>query len=93
MKTARAFAIVTVQDPEQGGTVEVQMYRHENGGIFGIDASFLTNGGVFDLVDPTDEDSDPIIPDPFAVAVAGESLRVRLSETRAWYNGPREAIS
>ena len=45
MNKAIWFEDVTVTDPVSGGEVKVSMYRHENGGIFGIDASFLTNGG------------------------------------------------
>jgi len=82
MNKAYAFALITVTDPETHLSVEVQMYRHENGGIFGIDASFLTNGGMYQLADPEDEDSDAIIPDPFvdATDLEYDSFKVQLQE-------------
>lgn len=37
--------------------VEVSMFIHENGGVFGIDSSWI--------IQCTDEDTYPVIPDPF----------------------------
>lgn len=45
-------------DPDTGGHVEMAIYKHENGGMFAIDASYL------DQVAEDDDDSY-IIPDPF----------------------------
>jgi len=51
------FAEITVIDPDTKGEVEVSMFKHENGGIFGIDTSYI------DQCLP--EDGDCFIPDPF----------------------------
>jgi hypothetical protein len=60
MKTAKFIKEITVIDPDSKGEVEVEIYKHENGGIFGIDSSFL------DQCVNTDEFDRPIIPDPFS---------------------------
>ena len=44
---------ITVKDPDTGGDVVLEVYKHENGGIFAIDSSYL------------DQVSDTIT-DPFA---------------------------
>lgn len=41
MKTAKFVKEVTVTDPETGGDVQISIYKHENGGVFGIDSSYL----------------------------------------------------
>ena len=74
------FTKVDVTDPT-GAVVELSVYLHENGGVFAIDSSFLTNGGDYELVDQEDDDSDAIIADPFAFT--GEidpRFKVQLSE-------------
>ena len=48
---------VEVIDPDTGGVVHVSIYKHENGGLFGVDSSYI------EQVAP--EDSDAIY-DPFA---------------------------
>jgi len=50
---------IKVKDPDQFGSVELSVYKHENGGMFAIDSSFL------DQVARTDEYDRPILPDPF----------------------------
>jgi len=57
MNRAKMFAEITVIDPDTKGEVEVSMFKHENGGIFGIDTSYI------DQCLP--EDGDCFIPDPF----------------------------
>jgi hypothetical protein len=32
---------VKVKDPDSGGTVHMAVYKHENGGMFAIDSSFV----------------------------------------------------
>jgi hypothetical protein len=32
---------ITVKDPDTHGTVHMEVYKHENGGMFAIDSSFL----------------------------------------------------
>lgn len=55
--TAKFIKEITVTDPDSGGDVEVTIMKHEGGGIFGIDSSFL---------DQCFEDDEEIkIPDPF----------------------------
>jgi hypothetical protein len=59
-RTAKFVAEIVVTDPDSGGLVEVEIYKHENGGMFGMDSSFL------DQCVNTDEFDRPIIPDPFS---------------------------
>ena len=60
MKTAKFVKEITVIDPDTQGEVELTVYKHQNGGMFAIDSSFL------DQVVNTDEFDRPIIPDPFS---------------------------
>lgn len=32
---------ITVIDPDTKGEVEISIYKHQNGGMFGIDSSFI----------------------------------------------------
>ena len=32
---------ITVQDPDTGGDVELAVFKHECGGIFAVDSSFI----------------------------------------------------
>ena len=48
---------VTVKDPDSGGYVEMTVMKHENGGMFAVDSSYLDQ--CFD------DDTDPMIQDPF----------------------------
>jgi len=66
MKKAYFVTEITVIDPDSKGEVEVAMYKHENGGMFGVDSSFL------DQVVNTDDFDRPIIPDPFSDSEAEE---------------------
>jgi hypothetical protein len=50
---------ITVIDPDTLGEVHLEIYKHENGGMFGIDTSYV------DQV-PPDESIELCIPDPFA---------------------------
>jgi len=50
---------IKVIDPDSKGEVELSVYKHENGGMFAIDSSFL------DQVARTDDFDRPIISDPF----------------------------
>lgn len=60
MKKAYYVKEVTVTDPDSKGEVELTVYKHEGGGMFAVDASFL------DQVVNTDDFDRPIIPDPFS---------------------------
>lgn len=44
---------ITVNDPEIGVDVQLEVYRHPNGSIFAIDASYLEQN--------FDDDEDPVI--------------------------------
>lgn len=57
MNTAKFVQEITVIDPDSKGQVELSVFKHENGGIFAIDSSYLDQ--CFE------DDVDPIIPDPF----------------------------
>ena len=45
----------TVTDPENGGEVEMTLFKHENGGMFALDASFI---------DQVLDEDKPVILDP-----------------------------
>jgi len=47
---------IVVEDPDTGNLIEMEVYKHENGGMFAIDSSFL---------DQRDHEEDSI-PDPFS---------------------------
>ncbi len=81
------FKNITVIDPETDGEVEVALYRHDNGGIFGMDTAFLVdNNGDFETLDPEDDDSDAILLDPFQPAHDHPNdVKVRLLEV-----GPKD---
>jgi hypothetical protein len=59
MKTAKFVKEITVIDPDSKGEVNLSVYKHEGGGMFAIDSSFL------DQVVRTDDYDRPIISDPF----------------------------
>lgn len=57
MNTAKFVEEITSTDPDSGGLVEIDLFKHEqSGGMFGIDASYLDQ--CFE------DDEDPIIDDP-----------------------------
>jgi hypothetical protein len=59
MTTAKLIQTIKINDPE-GGEVEVDIFKHSNGGIFGLDASYI------DQELNLDDEGPIIIPDPFA---------------------------
>ena len=61
---ARRITTVTVIDPDSDGPVDVDIYKHANGGLFGIDASYLAAGSPR-VVDADDDDADALVPDLF----------------------------
>lgn len=58
MRTAKFVKEITVIDPDSKSEVQLVVYKHENGGMFAIDSSFLDQC--------CDDDTYPVIPDPFA---------------------------
>jgi hypothetical protein len=57
MNKAKYVTDITVTDPDTKAPVEVTIFKHENGGMFGIDASYI------DSIDEGEE--FVIISDPF----------------------------
>lgn len=51
---------ITVVDPDSKGEVEIAIYKHENGGMFGIDSSFIDQ-----VLEQVDEAETVMIFDPF----------------------------
>ena len=47
---------IIVDDPD-GGTIELSLFKHDNGGMFGLDSSFI--------VQVLPEEGSCFIPDPF----------------------------
>jgi len=41
MNKAKFIKEVTVVDPDSMNEVEISIFKHENGGMFGLDASFI----------------------------------------------------
>ena len=76
--TAKFVKEIEVVDPDTKGTVHLAVYKHENGGMFAIDSSFI------DQVPDEDEGYDPenelglssrcSIYDPFATLGEPEEL-------------------
>ena len=58
--TAKFVEEIVVKDPDSGGLVEMEVYKHENGGMFAIDSSFL------DQVAENPELMETVILDPFS---------------------------
>ena len=57
MSNAKYVKEIVVVDPDSGGDVTIAIYKHEGGGMFGIDSSFIEQ-----VID----DEDDVIPDPFS---------------------------
>lgn len=57
MKKAKLVKEITVQDPDTKGEINLTVYKHENGGMFAMDSSFLDQC--------CDDDKYPVIQDPF----------------------------
>lgn len=60
MRIAKFVKEITVIDPDTKGKVQLAVYKHEGGGMFAIDSSFL------DQCARCDDFHEPIIPDPFS---------------------------
>jgi len=58
MRFTKAFFVkeVTVQDPDTGCDVTLEIYKHENGGMFAMDASYLEN---------KEDEGNMVMNDPF----------------------------
>lgn len=65
MEKAKFVDELTVKDPETFGDVEIAIYKHPCGGMFGIDCSFIDQ--CFD--------DNPTILDPFVDVVDKDNLK------------------
>jgi hypothetical protein len=79
--TAKFIKEIVIQDPTTGGDVHVGIYQHQNGGIFGIDSSFI---------EQEREDTSDAIYDPFAQM--GEPEELYLEEDTTSYLDKVEAL-
>jgi hypothetical protein len=57
LRTSEFVGEVTVTDPDTQADVTLEVYKHENGGMFAVDSSFLAQ--------EFEEDETPVLPDPF----------------------------
>jgi len=57
MNEAQFTIEIMVTDPDSKLPVELSVFKHEGGGMFAIDSSYL--------VQEFEDDLDPVIPDPF----------------------------
>lgn len=57
MQKAKFVKEIVVTDPDSGGEVHLSVFKHENGGMFAIDSSFI---------EQCRPDEGDLIPDPFA---------------------------
>ena len=60
MKQAKFVKEITVIDPDSNLPVDISIYKHENGGMFGIDSTYIEQV----LTDDSDLDNLLIL-DPF----------------------------
>jgi len=58
INNAKFVTEITVIDPDSKGEVQMEVYKHEAGGMFAIDSSYLEQ--------VCDEDSYPVVPDVFS---------------------------
>jgi hypothetical protein len=60
--TAKFVEEISVIDPDTGGKVFMEVYKHEGGGMFAVDTSFLTERETeyeLTIVDPFSEVEEP----------------------------------
>jgi hypothetical protein len=60
MQRAKFVEEITVKDPDTGSLIELEVYKHEGGGMFAIDSSFADQ-----VAEDILEDGRTIIVDPF----------------------------
>lgn len=56
MKQAIFVTGITVQDPDTGADVHLEVFKHQNGAMFAIDSSYLESIG-----DICDEEEDNVV--------------------------------
>ena len=62
--TAKFVKEITVVDPDTGGDVHLEVYKHQNGGMFAMDSSYL---GEID----SEDTGNAVILDPFTDITKG----------------------
>ena len=60
MKTAKLVTEITVVDPDSSGDVQLCVYKHENGGMFAIDSSYLEQN-FYDIPDIFSDEPNKIL--------------------------------
>lgn len=55
---------IVVKDPDTGSLIEMEVYKHENGGMFAIDSSYLDQ--VAEEEEGFGETPETVIMDPFS---------------------------
>ena len=73
MKTAKFISEISVIDPDTNQPINISVYKHENGGIFAIDSSYIEQvldddfeDGIVSL-DPLSFDEVTKIPNKYKV--------------------------
>lgn len=66
MNTAKFVLEVKVIDPDTQGEVEISIFKHENGGMFGIDSSYIAQ--------VLEDEDEPQIPDPFDLDMTPDTV-------------------
>lgn len=61
MKKAKFVSELTTIDPDTGNDVKLSIYKHQNGGMFAIDSSYVEQN--------FEDDEYPFIADPFSKEV------------------------
>ena len=62
--TAKFVKEITVIDPDSQGEVQLSVFKHDNGGMFALDSSYIDQN--------FEDDKDPVILDPFAETQYGD---------------------
>lgn len=77
MKQAYFVTNITVQDPETGADVFLDVFKHQNGGMFAMDSSYLESiGDIGDNEDDNIKIADPFV-DPYEKYELLELIDVR----------------
>jgi hypothetical protein len=58
---AKHVTDIVIHDPDLGGDVVISIFKHENGGMFGVDSSYI------DQVTPEDSEGNPVVNDPLSL--------------------------
>jgi hypothetical protein len=67
MNKAKFVKEIIITDPDTNGDVTLEVFKHEGGGMFAVDSSYLEQ--------VCDEDTYPVIPDVFTGAGVDNKVR------------------